>query len=580
MSRRRIGLLVVALVVLAPPVVYLLATLPPSAVEVDVSGWRPSLPGHVVAGAVHVHTVRSDGADSVDEVAAAAARAGLQFVILGDHGNGLRPLEPPTYRNGVLCVDGVEISTSGGHYLALDMSAAPYPLAGEPRDVVEDVRRLGGFGIVAHPTSAKRALQWLEWSAPFDGIEWLNADAEWRDENRWTLARVPFDYLVRPEAALASLLDRPELALARWDALGSRRRVVGLAAADAHGRIDIGGDAYAEGNVSPLRVPSYDASFRTFAVRIVLDQPLSGSAAEDGRALLGALRGGRTFSAIDALARPVRFEFSATSGGAVARMGESLTATGSVTLRARAAAPAGSAIDLIRDGQIVRTVSAGELEHETDATSGVFRVEVRVPGAPGAPAVPWIVSNPVYVGPRGGEGEAPPRLAGRDTRALYTDGETTGWVVENDPESRAAVNATPTVGGRELAFRYALRGLPIAGQYAALVYGLEGEGRPSGLVGWDRLTFRARANRAMRLEVQMRQPGGPDGERWQRSVYLDEQPRDVTIFFDDMTPIGRTTRRRPDPALVHALLFVVDTNHTLPATAGIVWLDDVKLAHP
>jgi hypothetical protein len=252
-----------------------------------------------------------------------------------------------------------------------------------------------------------------------------------------------------------------------------------------------------------------------------------------------------------------------------------------VVLRARAAAPAGSAIDLIRDGQVVRTVSAGELEYQTDAISGVFRVEVRVPRAPGTPAVPWIVSNPIYLGPRGGEGEAPPpRLPGREARALYTDGDTTGWVVERDAESRAAVNATPTVGGRELAFRYALRGGPIAGQYAALVFGLEGEGRSPGLVGYDRVKFRARANRAMRLEVQVRQPGGPDGERWQRSIYLDEQPRDVTIFFDEMIPIGRTTRRRPDPALVHALLFVVDTNHTLPATAGIVWLDDVKLAHP
>ena len=573
--------LALLLIVVAPPVAYLLAMLPPSAATVDDSGWRPSLSGQVVAGAVHVHTVRSDGAGTPDEVAAAAARAGLQFVILGDHGNGTRALEPPTYRQGVLCIDGVEISTAGGHYLALDMSPAPYPLAGEPRDVVEDVRRLGGFGIVAHPTSAKRALQWLEWSAPFDGIEWLNADAEWRDESRWTLARAPFHYLLRPEATLASLLDRPDLALARWDALGSRRRVVGLAAADAHGRIDLGGDAYAEGNASPLRVPSYDASFRTFAVRVELDQPVSGSAVEDGRALIGALRRGRTYSAIDALARPVRFEFSATSGGAVARMGETLAPSGPVVLWARAAVPAGSAIELIRDGQFVRTVSAGELEYQTDASSGVFRVEVKVPGAPGTPAMPWIVSNPIYVGPRSGEAEAPPpRLPGRDTRALYIDGDTTGWVVEMDAESRAAVNATPTVGGRELAFRYALRGGAIAGQYAALVFGLEGEGRSPGLVGHDRLTFRARANRAMRLEVQVRQPGGPDGERWQRSIYLDEQPRDVTIFFDDLVPVGRTARRRPELSKVHALLFVVDTNHTLPATAGIVWLDDVKLAHP
>jgi hypothetical protein len=84
----------------------------------------------------------------------------------------------------------------------------------------------------------------------------------------------------------------------------------------------------------------------------------------------------------------------------------------------------------------------------------------------------------------------------------------------------------------------------------------------------------------MRLEVQVRQPGGPDGERWQRSIYLDEEPRDVTIFFDDLAPVGRTARRRPDLSRVHALLFVVDTNHNLPASTGIVWVDDVKLGRP
>ncbi len=108
----------------------------------------------------HVHTNRSDGLSGPDEIAAAAARAGLKFVVFTDHGDGTRRPDPPAYRSGVLCLDGVEISTNGGHYVALDMPPAPYPLAGEARDVVEDVRRLGGFGIAAHPDSAKPQLRW------------------------------------------------------------------------------------------------------------------------------------------------------------------------------------------------------------------------------------------------------------------------------------------------------------------------------------------------------------------------------------------------------------------------------------
>ena len=60
----------------------------------------------VVAGAFHVHTNRSDGSGSIDDIARAAARAGLQFVILTDHGNGTRAPEPSAYRSGVLMVDG------------------------------------------------------------------------------------------------------------------------------------------------------------------------------------------------------------------------------------------------------------------------------------------------------------------------------------------------------------------------------------------------------------------------------------------------------------------------------------------
>lgn len=62
---------------------------------------------------IHVHTRRSDGAGTIDDVAAAAARAGLQFVILSDHGDGTGMREPPSYRSGVLCIDAVEIRTSG-----------------------------------------------------------------------------------------------------------------------------------------------------------------------------------------------------------------------------------------------------------------------------------------------------------------------------------------------------------------------------------------------------------------------------------------------------------------------------------
>ena len=163
-----------------------------------------------VRGSFHIHTNRSDGSGSPDAVAAAAARAGLQFIVLTDHGDGTRKADAPQYREGVLVIDAVEISTQAGHYIAIGIPQAPYPLRGDGRDVVEDVRRLGGFGIVAHPDSAKPGLRWHDWNAEFDGLEWLNADTEWRDERSIQLARALARYRFRPAETLASLLDRPD----------------------------------------------------------------------------------------------------------------------------------------------------------------------------------------------------------------------------------------------------------------------------------------------------------------------------------------------------------------------------------
>src|SRR5262245_8003191 len=142
--------------------------LPPRAISLPATSDVPE----PVRGVVHVHTIRSDGSGTVDQVAEAAARAGLKFVILADHGDGTREPEPPAYRHGVLCIDAFEVTTFGGHLVVLGLtSAAPYRLGGEPRDVVEDVARLGGMSIAAHPVSEKPALSWTDWNSHPDGLE-------------------------------------------------------------------------------------------------------------------------------------------------------------------------------------------------------------------------------------------------------------------------------------------------------------------------------------------------------------------------------------------------------------------------
>lgn len=524
-----------------------------------------------VRGAMHIHTRRSDGAGTVDDVAAAAGRAGLQFVITTDHGDGTRAPDVPSYRGGVLCIDAVEISTNGGHLLALGLGATPYPLGGEPRDVVEDVTRMGGLSLVAHPVSTKPELNWTDWTAPFVGLEWLNGDTEWRDEKPMQLARALLSYPFRKPEALALLLDRSDATMRQWDALTRVRRVVAVAGGDAHARITFSAetDAYRERKFVPI--PGYEAMFRTFSIALP-QVAFSGDAAADARAVVEELRQGRVYSAIDAMAGPVAFAFSATSGKHRAVAGEALTITAPPSLHVDVQAPADALISLIEDGRQVLEAKGSTLGYMAEPRPAVYRVEVKLPGAPGEPPVPWIVSNPIYVGRKVVDGVAPaPRAPASAAEILYRDGPVPDWRIELGPTSDGAVDVIKAVGGTQVLFRYALSGVASASPYAALVV-------PAGrrISRHDRLSFRARADHPMRVSIQLRVPGTGPGERWARSVFLDDSSRDVTVFFDEMVPRGATSTPRPDLSKVESILFVVDTVNTRTGTAGQVWLDDVR----
>jgi hypothetical protein len=452
----------------AAVVVFAVVILPPARLTLE----RP-FPDGTVPGIIHVHTSRSDGLGSPDDVAAAAARAGLKFVVFTDHGDGTRPADPPAYRSGVLCLDAVELSTTEGHYLALDLPRAPYPLAGDARDVVEDVKRLGGFGIVAHPNSPKPALRWSEWSAPFDGIEWLNPDTSWRVKirepgwrARWNMVAAVAGYPFRSPETIARLLGGTALGLDRWESFSHARPVVLLAGADAHAKLALA-------NVDPgdksfaLPIPGYEVSFRTMSVHVQPDRPLSGDAAGDALTVMRALRRGHVYTAIDGLASPPAFQFTATNARGTASEGDQLEAGGPVTLHVRSNAPATFLTMLWKDDRPITT--AGDRADVTQLVldeTGIYRVEIIAPRERGG--VPWIISNPIYVGITFSPAAARERRAVSGSRPLFDGRTAAGWRIELDRTSAAALEVVPVAGGAELRMRYGLSGGAPAGQFAAL----------------------------------------------------------------------------------------------------------------
>jgi len=531
-----------------------IAALPPPAAGPGPVSRQPRR--NTISGAFHVHTNRSDGAGSIEDVAAAAGRAGLDFLVLTDHGDGRRVPEGPAYRSGVLVIDGVEISTTGGHYAVVGMARSPYPLAGEARDVVEDVARLGGFGVVSHGDSPDPELRWTNWTQEIEALEWLNLGTAWRQATGIQIARASIGYWFRPPETLALPMARPVAMLDRLDRLSRIRRVINLAATDAHG---------------PLP-RSYEACFRTITTRLELDTPLDGHASADARTVIAALRAGRHYTVVDALGTPTTFEFAGRRDGTVIRPGDIVPEGSSLTLDAHVAGLRGTTLTLLRDGSVVHETADSRMSYQADGRPAAYRLEVRSSNAPGNPPIPWILSNPIFVGIPAPV--SPDPLLPAATRVDLTDPGAPRfvWHTEADRASVATLTEVAWEDRPALGVRFTLGDGQPRSQFVALVLPV-----PPELVTHDRLTFRAWASVPLRLSVQLRQRGHANPPRWRRSVYLDQTPRPAAIVFDDMTPVPPNVVPALSRTSIGDLLLVLDTTNTAPGTTGEIVFTDLAL---
>jgi hypothetical protein len=299
---------------------------------------------------------------------------------------------------------------------------------------------------------------------------------------------------------------------------------------------------------------------------------VSADAAADAERIIGAIRNGHVYSVIDALASPGSLTFSATSGSQTARTGDSLAIEGDVMLHASPSAPPGTTLVLLRDGRRVHEVTDGPLVVNGGQAPAAYRVEAYTANPPGGPPVPWIVSNPIYVG----NVTAPPlpRMAEPLSRIPARIGETAA-------ESGVRDTSVVTVGGQSEArvrafsgdpainWQFALSAGAPAGQFAAAAVPVS-----DGLAAFDRVRFRASAAAPMRVWVQLRAPVG-NTERWGRTFYVDTEPRIIDIALASFAPIGVTSSAQAPLDRVRSLLFVVDTLNTLPGRSGNLTISEV-----
>jgi hypothetical protein len=528
-----------------------------------------------VSGVIHVHTTLSDGGGSPEEAIQAARRAGLGFLVLTDH-NVLDAKGLEGYRDGVLTLVGAEISTTAGHLLGLGIPDPVFRFSGDPEDALDDVHALGGDAYAAHPLNPRSDFLWTGWSLPGPwGFELMNGDSQWRQAGWGTLLRTAALYGLNPRYALLGSLASPAATLARWDALLAERDVAGIAGADAHSRVPLGGRR-------SWRFPSYQSLFEVVRTHVLLERPLSGDAGSDGRAVLSALARGRAYVALDALARADSFSFTAVArDGRRFTMGDTVAPEGGLELRVAGPMPRGARIVLLRDGREV--ASAGGTLVAAESQSGVYRVEVRVPGW----QIPWVVSNPIYV--LGAEQAArrkaraawpteptpPPAAAVLDRFA-----GTSGFAAEHDSSSATSPEVlVPRAGpGGTGAARMEFRlGVPSRGHpyiSCALV-----ERRSRDLSGRKGLVFWLKGDRSYRLWVQVRDenPASLDGgtEWWFASVRTSPEWRRVAVPFARLRSVNPRSDGRLDLDKVRELVFVLDQGAVKPGTAGTIWIGEL-----
>jgi hypothetical protein len=347
---------------------YPLASDPPA-------GSSPTSPGEI-RGAFHIHSTLSDGRGTPSEIARAAKRAGLQFIVTTDH--NLRTLSSPAFVDGVLVISGVELSTWQGHLAVLGASRGLDRPDWE-LDPVWRAQQLGGLPILAHPV--QRLVPWrdAESAARAAGMELYSGDSLFRD----ALAH-PFTllfpaagaYLTNPMHALM-ILDRaqPE-ATQKLLEMSAQEPKVALCAHDAHG------------------FPPYELVFRAFSLHIPLTGKLQGGlsadAADAARAVIDAIAQGRAYCAFDPLGRTEGFAIEGLSGGSRrAAVGERVTVRLPPSPPAQVRVQVWGAARLEPDGRTVLFERAGPAQIE---------VWTAAPGRLlGTTWKPWIAPSPILV---------------------------------------------------------------------------------------------------------------------------------------------------------------------------------------
>ncbi len=140
-------------------------------------------------GDMHLHTVHSDGRRMPDELARGARAAGLDFIVSTEHNTSSAHAVWGQYAGSdLLILNGEEITTRNGHYLALGLPAGEW-IDWRYRAVddalpwfLHQIHRAGALAVAAHPYCPFVGCAWKFGYHELDAIEVWNGPWTQDDE--------------------------------------------------------------------------------------------------------------------------------------------------------------------------------------------------------------------------------------------------------------------------------------------------------------------------------------------------------------------------------------------------------------
>jgi hypothetical protein len=343
-------------------------------------------------GAIHIHSIFSDGSGEVKDIAQFANESGLDFFILTDH-NTLRALKEgfECWHLNTLALVGCEINDkeNKNHYLAFGINETISTRL-PAKEYVKKVNEMGGIGFLAHPHEKRNSMKehpaypWTEWdSNDFTGIEIWNHMSEWMegltDQNK-------YNYFIHP---LRSIVGPPEETLKVWDELNLKRKVVGIGGVDAHAhKINILG--FMEIEVFPYKV-----LFKSIRTHILCEEELIISSKsyeinKSKKSVYKALAAGRSFISNFYYGDAKGFRFYAESENETYQMGDTVPSSKKVKLIVNLPSSSDK-IRLIYNSLIIDEKRGMNIEFLA-SKKGVYRVEIY------NNQNAWIFSNHIRIG--------------------------------------------------------------------------------------------------------------------------------------------------------------------------------------